>query len=153
MDDPLGMAGGQRIGHLDADVEDLIHLHRLAPQPVLQAHAFQLLHDDEGMAVEVLDVVNGADAGMVQLRSGARFQHEAAQGLGVVDQVVGNELQGDVAAQARVDRVVNHAHAATTELADDAVVRNGLADHPRGRGFHLAVMLGCARKSGQLAGS
>jgi hypothetical protein len=23
------------------------------------------------------------------------------------------------------------------------IVGNGLADHPQGRGFHLAVMLGC----------
>ena len=145
MNDSLGVAGRQRIRHLDADVEDLIHLHRLALQPVLQAHPFQLLHDDEGMAVEVFDVVDGANAGMVQLRSGASFQHEAVQGLGVVEQAVGNELQGDVAAQAGVDRVVDHAHAATTELTDDAVVRNGLADHPQGRGFHLAVMLGCVR--------
>ena len=104
MNDALGMARGQRVGHLDADVEDLFQIHRLAAHAVLQAHALQLLHHDEGMAVDVFDVVDGADAGMVQLRGGARFPEKAVQRLAVVHHLVGNKLQGDVTAKARVDR-------------------------------------------------
>ena len=101
------------------------------------------------MTVVVFDVVNDANAGMVQLRRGASLAHEAVQRLAVVDQVVGNELQRDMAAEARIFRLINHAHATTTELPHDAVVGNCLADHSEGRGFHLAVMLGRSKKSGQ----
>src|ERR1017187_2592845 len=97
------------------------------------------------MPVQILDVMDGANARMVQLRSGSSFQHEAVEGLGVVEQAVGNELQGNVAAQPRIDRVAHHSHSSTTKLPHDTIVRNYLADHPQGRGFHLAVMLGCVR--------
>ena len=51
MNDALGVAGGQRIGYLDADVEDLVDLHALAAEAVLQAHALQFFHHDEGAPV------------------------------------------------------------------------------------------------------
>ena len=57
------------------------------------------------------------------------------------DQVLGNELQGDVAAQARVFRLVHHPHAATAELAHNVIVGDCLADHPRTSDL-AALMLG-----------
>src|SRR5271165_6581884 len=102
------------------------------------------------MAVMVFDVVNDADARMVQLRSGASLAHEAVERLAVVGQVVRNKLQRDMAAEHCIFRFVNHAHATTAELPHNVVVGNCLADHSEGRGFHLAVMLGRSKKSGQL---
>ena len=143
MNDSLGVAGRQRIGYLDANVEDLLHLHRLSAHPVLQAHTFQLLHDDEGMSVQVLDIVDDADARVVQLRGGAGLAHEALQRLAVVDQIFGNELQRNVAAQARVFRFVNHAHATAAKLSHNVVVGDCLADHVEDRS-HVGGMLGRA---------
>ena len=54
------------------------------------------------------------------------------------------ELQGDEAVQPGVLGLVHHSHAAPAELLDDAVVRDGLADHAVG------AMLGGAR--GQVNG-
>jgi len=73
---------------------------------------------------------------MVQLRGGARFPDEAIERFTIVEQVLRNELQRDVAAQAGIFRVVDHSHAATAELSDDVVVGDSLADHGGSRDFH-----------------
>ena len=75
------------------------------------------------------DVVNGADVGMVQRRGSAGFSAEALQRLRIAGNVVGQELQGDKAAQAGVLGLVDDAHAAAAELVNDSVVGDGLADH------------------------
>ena len=96
---------------------------------VLQRHAIQELHGDEHAAVFFADVINGADVGMVQRRSGLRLAPEAFQRLRVLRDVVGQELEGDETVQARVLGLVDHAHAAAAELSEDAVVRNRRVDH------------------------
>jgi hypothetical protein len=49
--------------------------------------------------------------------------------LRVLGNFVRQEFQGDKAMQPRVFGFVDHAHAATTEFVDNAVVRDSLADH------------------------
>jgi CheY-like chemotaxis protein len=51
-----------------------------------------------------------------------------AEGLCVVGEFVGQELQGDVATELEVFRFVDHTHTATADLAEDAVVGNRLTD-------------------------
>ena len=75
------------------------------------------------------NVVNRADVGMVQRRRRLRLALETRQRLRIARDVVGQELQRDEAVQARVLGLVDHAHAAAAQLLDDAVVRDGLADH------------------------
>ena len=66
---------------------------------------------------------------MVQGRGGLRFALEAGQCLGVSGDFIGQELQCDKTMQPGVLGLVDHTHAAAAELLDDAVVRDGLADH------------------------
>jgi hypothetical protein len=68
---------------------------------------------------------------MVQRRGGPSFAAEALERLPVVGYVVGKELKGDKAAETCVLGLIHHTHPAATELLDDAVVRDGLADHWR----------------------
>ena len=82
------------------------------------------------MPIEILNIVDCADAGMVQLGGGASLPHKAVQELGVFRQVFGDELQGDVAAQTRILRLIHHPHAAPAKLAQNVIVGNSLADHP-----------------------
>ena len=49
--------------------------------------------------------------------------------LGIGAGLVGQELDGDLAAEARVFGLVHHAHAARAEARQHAVVRDGFADH------------------------
>src|SRR5208282_4528393 len=96
----------------------------------------------------VVDIVDGADARMVQLGSGAGFAHEAVEQLAVVDHLRGNELEGDVTGQARVLRLIHHAHASTTEFSNDVIVGDCLADHSEGLSA-VGGMLGRWRSLGQ----
>ena len=132
VNDAFGVRSRQSVGHLNADVENLIDFHRLPAEALFQAYALELLHDNEGMSGVVVDVVDGANAGMVQLGSGASFAQEAFERLGVVHHLLGNELEGDVTCEAGVFRLIHHTHAATTELSHDVVVGDCLADHSEG---------------------
>ena len=51
-----------------------------AGDAMLQRYAVQKLHDDEGLAVCVVDFVDGADVGMIQRRGGLRFALESGPG-------------------------------------------------------------------------
>jgi hypothetical protein len=94
-----------------------------------QRHAVEKLHDDEGMAILLPDLMNRADVGMIKRRCGLRLALEPSQGLWVFDDVIGQEFEGDKAVEGNVLGLVDHAHPAPAKLFDDAVVRDGLADH------------------------
>ena len=54
---------------------------------------------------------------------------KAAECLRVFGYIVRQELESDKAAELHVLGLVDHTHPAAAELLDDAVVRDGLADH------------------------
>jgi hypothetical protein len=89
----------------------------------------QVFHDDESLAVLLVDLVDGADIGMVEGGSGSCFAPEALQRLMVFGYVVRKELERDKAAQFDVLGFIDHTHTAAAELLNDAVVRDSLADH------------------------
>jgi len=59
----------------------------------------------------------------------ARFALKAFQGLAVLGKMFGEELQGDEPAELGILGLVDHTHAAATQLLEDAVMRNALAYH------------------------
>jgi hypothetical protein len=65
---------------------------------------------------------------MIKRGSGARFPAQAFERLRVSGNIFRQELQGDEATKLRVLGFVDHTHAATAQLLDDAIVRDGLAD-------------------------
>jgi hypothetical protein len=95
---------------------------------VLQGRAVQKLHGDERLSALLADVVNRADVGMVQRGRGLGFALKASERLWATGNVFGQEFHSDEAMQPRVFGLIYHAHAATPEFLDDAVVRDGLAD-------------------------
>jgi hypothetical protein len=58
---------------------------------------------------------------MIQHSGGARFLFEASEAVGVFRERSGEHLYCDVAAEARVARAVDLAHAARAEWGDDFV--------------------------------
>src|SRR5713101_3379819 len=91
----------------------------------------QKLHDDERLPGLLADFVNRADVGVIQCRGGLGFALETGEGLGISCDLIGQELQGHEAVQFHILGLVHHAHPATAELLDNAVVRDGLAEHRR----------------------
>ena len=85
---PARMRGVQRVGDLDAHVEQRVEAQRTGGEPVLQRRALQILHDDERSPVLLADVVDGADVRMVQRRRGPRFARETAQRLGITGETL-----------------------------------------------------------------
>lgn len=54
---------------------------------------------------------------------------KAFQGLWLAGKLAGQELQGHEAATLGILGLVNHSHAAASQLLDDPLVGDGLADH------------------------
>ena len=72
---------------------------------------------------------NRADVGVVQCRCGLGFALKTGECLRVSGNFLRQELEGDETMQPRVFSFVDDAHPAAAQLLDDAVVRDGLADH------------------------
>jgi len=81
------------------------------------------------MAILLPDLMNRADIGMTKRRSGLRLTLEPGQGLGVSDDVIGQKFEGHKAVEGYVLGLVDDAHPTPAELLENAVVRDGLADH------------------------
>jgi hypothetical protein len=124
---------------------------------VLERLTIQKLHHYKCVRILLADVVDGADVGVIQSRCGLRLATEAAEGLWIARDFVGQELKSDETVQARVLGLVNHSHAAAAQLFEDAIVRDGLADHCEMLGFRAASSYGhgiplvneCALKPGR----
>jgi hypothetical protein len=71
-------------------------------------------------------VVNGADVGMIQRGRRARFAQKALRGEPVRRQLVWKEFDGYKAGKLQVLGAIDHAHPATIEFLENAVVREEL---------------------------
>ena len=76
-----------------------------------------------------LDVVNRADVDVIDRRGRARLLKEASLRVGVAHELRREELERHEAAKPEVLGLVDHTHPASADLGDDAIVRDGLADH------------------------
>src|SRR5882762_4021392 len=75
------------------------------------------------------DLINGTDVGMVQSRGSLSLASKTLQSLDVLGEFFRQELQGNKALELGVFGLVDNSHPAAAELLDNAIVRNGLADH------------------------
>jgi hypothetical protein len=91
-------------------------------------------------------LLNIAEEVVVQRGRSLGFPLEAAEGLCVVGEFVGKELQGDVATEFEIFRLIHHTHAAAANSAEDAVMGNRLARGLVGRGHWLDMLGGDAGK-------
>jgi hypothetical protein len=131
MNDPRRMGRIERVSDLDRKRHQQIDFKRTSGDALLQHHAIQKLHGNERLLAMPADFVDGADVGVVEGGSGACFAPETLERLRVTSNFFGQKLQGDKATKFRVLRFIDHAHTAAPELLDDAVVRDGLANHLR----------------------
>ncbi len=128
MDDAFGVRGVEGVGDLDSQLEQGFEFY--GPRTdTMQSHTVEKFHRDEGLAVLIANVVDGADVGMVQGGRSLGFALKSGQDLGIAGDIFGEKFQGNEAMEARVLSFVNDSHAATAELFGDPVVRDGLTNH------------------------
>src|SRR5712692_5508787 len=96
---------------------------------MLECLALEILHGDEASAVMLANFIDGANVWMIQSRSSASFTAKSFERLRVFCEVFGQKLEGNEAAQLQILRLVDDTHAPATEFFEDAVVRDGLANH------------------------
>ena len=96
---------------------------------MLQRHAIQKLHGNKRLPIFFANVMNRADIRMVQRRCRLRLPLKPAERLRVPRHIIRKEFQSNKASQPRVLGLEYHAHAATTYLLHNPVVRNGLPNH------------------------
>src|SRR5689334_8556081 len=97
MDDALRMSRVEGIGNLDAQIEHRFDLHQLATDYVPECLPFQQFHGDEGSPIGLVNLVDRADVRVVQRGRSLGLTLKTAEGLYVVGEFVGKELQSDVA--------------------------------------------------------
>ena len=133
MDNPLGVRGIERIRQLNPPVQQPIHGHRSCAQPTVQSLALQQFHGDKRpdlvLQFDFFNSVDRANVWMIERRGGSCLQQKAVQGILIAGELRRQKLQSDSPPQIKVFSLVDHSHAAASELADDAVMRDGLTDH------------------------
>ena len=79
----------------------------------------------------LVDVVNGADVGMIERRGGLGLAPETLQSRAVPGESLRQELERDESVQPGVFGLVDDAHTPAAQFLEDTVVRNSLAHHRR----------------------
>ena len=122
VDQAAFVGGGQPLGDLPADPQHLGDA-RLAAllQPLVQRHALEELHRQEGDAVVLIDLEDGDDVVVVDGGHGLGLAQEALAGAGVGGQAGQHRLEGDEAFQLEVFGLVDDAHAAAAQFLEDAI--------------------------------
>ncbi len=159
VDDAVGVGGGQAVGDLRGEREGLGGGERAALDLGPEALAVAKGHGDEHAPVLALpDLVDGADVGIVEDRGRLGLVDEALAGLVVVGQLEGQELEGHGAPQLDVVGLVDDAHAAAADLAEDTVLARddssgqeaaGDRVDGRGQGGRAGGRFGRGRRAGR----
>jgi hypothetical protein len=128
MDHAVAVRVLDAVAHLAHHVHRTAHGETAAADMRLQAGAAQVLHGEVGLPLLFAQVVDDDDVAVRQLSRCARLTEEPLADLGVVADDCRDVLDGDRAAQQRVEGFVDNAHPAVADLFDDLVSPDRL-DH------------------------
>ena len=129
VDDAARVGRLEGVGDLGSEVEKGVQGQRSGAEAIAQGLAVEQLHRDEGPALMLVHVVDRADVRMLEGGGSAGFALQALESLSVLGELIRQELQGDAAAELEVLGLVDDAHAPASELREDAIVGDRLADH------------------------
>ena len=121
VDDAALVGGVEALGDLHGDLERRGERQGAAEDPLGERLALQVLHDQEGRAVVLADVEQGADARVGERRQGARLALEARPAVGVRGQGGRQHLDGDGAVETGIPGAIDLAHPARADGARDLV--------------------------------
>ena len=99
---------------------------------VRQGLALHELQDEKAPAIRFLQTVDRCDIRMVQGGEQVRLALEPGQALLVGGEVLGQDLDGNVALQVRITGPIHLTHAARTERFKDLVMTEGFPNQDDG---------------------
>ncbi len=117
----LGMGGIERPGDLAQELDRQRRRQRPVTQAAGEVGAIDVAHGQEEHPLDLAGLVKRDDVGMVDRRRQARLALEARPEVGVLRQLVGEELEGDLATELPLLREVDDAHAAAAQDPLDAI--------------------------------
>ena len=119
MEDALAVRRLERVGNLEREAQHLVHGHRRAHDALLERLAAHELEDEEADAVDLLEAVDRGDVRVVQRCEDVRLARESREPVGVLRECLGQDLEGDLALEARVARAPDLAHASGPERGEN----------------------------------
>ena len=125
---PARVRGGDGVRHRNRDAQQLVQAQSLPRNDRVQRGAAHVLHDDEVDGAFRLDLVNRDDVGVVEGGGGLRLLQKPAPAAFVVHPVGRQDLDGDLAAEARIAGAIHFAHPARANRREhlvDAEPRSG----------------------------
>src|SRR4029077_15885934 len=135
VDDGFRVGRIESVGNLVAIIGNAFDIQGLSGNAVLEGLSFKDLHDNEVLAFKLVYIVDRANVGMIQRRSGPGFSLKTLDGEMILGNLFGEELHGDAAAKFEIFSLVNHTHAAATQLLQNAVVGNSSPNHRKETGI------------------
>ncbi len=128
VNDSLLMRRGQPGGELPPELQDFL-FGNSSNNFFPDGRTGHVLHHQKIDAVLAVEIVNGADVGVIEPGKGESFLAElAARGI-VGESVPGEDFQGDVAFEALIAGAINDAHSALANFLQDTVMTELLANH------------------------
>ena len=131
MNDPLLVRGFEGLGDLLRDRRYFVDRHSGLPRrsarrakagnALREIVALDQFHHQGQRATGAFKAVDGRDVGMIQGRERLRFPLEAGKALGILSERIGQHLDCDLAAEARIGRTIDGAHSAFADRRDDVV--------------------------------
>ncbi len=119
----------QPLGGLRSDKERFFHRQRTgAVEPGGHGLALEFRHRDEDLPAGLFDRVDGANVGMVDSRRRKSLVAKALPAR-LIEAGLGKEFECDGALKPEILGLIDHAHAALSELGGNPVVADGGADH------------------------
>ena len=113
---------GEALCHLRGNFDYFTYREHAGGKQLAQCLTIYQLHRDVVSGTVLAQFVDGNDIGVIEGRCGARFSLEAVQPITVGGKCDGQNLDGNIAIQARIPRPVDFAHASRAERSDDLIV-------------------------------
>jgi hypothetical protein len=142
---PVGAVQG--VSDLGGGLHGLIEREGALGKARRQSLAFQALHHHATGAIQIADVVEHADIGMVQSRHGPRLALKPLAEVIAPGDMPGQDLDSDKALEARVASLLYFAHAPGSERGKNLVGSKHLPAAQRHDGYFssrsFTVIMGC----------
>ena len=119
MDDAFAVGRLESLGELTCDLQRLGNRNRSGREAIRERRAFDQLEDQCEPAVDLFDAVDCGNVGMIERGEQARFAFEARAPVRIVSEHRRQQLDGDIASEARIARTVHLTHAAGAKRPGD----------------------------------